>query len=151
MFTTKDLNSISNELFMLFIYLNSRIINHNAMLKGLPIPPSHMKVIFHLTMKGPCPVSRIANDLTISKPNMTPIIDNLIADGYVHRYDDPNDRRIIMVELTEKSFKLLTDKKNEITGHLAEKLSTLSEADIEKLRCAVPSLTEILKKMDQLK
>ncbi len=149
MFTKKDLNPISNDLFMLFVYLNSRIINHNIMLKGLPIPPSHMKVIFHLTMKGPCPVSRIANDLTISKPNMTPIIDNLIAEGYVHRYDDPNDRRIIMVESTEKSINLLSQKREEMKEHLTEKLLTLSETDIESLRNTLPVLTDVIKKMDQ--
>lgn len=148
MFTKKDLNPISNDLFMLFVYLNSRIINHNIMLKGLPIPPSHMKVIFHLTMKGPCPVSRIANDLMISKPNMTPIIDNLIAEGYVHRYDDPNDRRIIIVELTEKSINLLSKKRDEMKILLTEKISALSEPDIEYLRSTLPVLTDIIKKID---
>ena len=38
----------------------------------------------------------MAKDLSISKPNMTPIIDKLVKEGYVDRYYDDNDRRVIL-------------------------------------------------------
>ncbi|WP_313561455.1 MarR family winged helix-turn-helix transcriptional regulator [Ruminiclostridium cellobioparum] len=117
------------------------------MLKGLSVPPSHMKVIFYLTTNGPSPVSKIANDLEISKPNMTPIIDNLISEGYAVRYDDPNDRRIINIKATEKAFNTLKQKKQETVELVSEKLSSLSDEDIELLMDTIPPLIKILGKI----
>ena len=147
MFTKETLVEISNNMFFLFLSLNHKMINPNIMLRGLRVPPSHIKVIFYLTVHGPCPVSKIANDLVISKPNMTPIIDNLIVEGYAVRYDDPNDRRIINIKATEKAFNFLKEKKQEIVQSVSEKISVLGEEDIETLKALIPQLTEILGKI----
>ncbi len=147
MFTKEALLEISNNMFFLFLSLNHKMINRSIMLKGLSVPPSHMKVIFYLTTNGPCPVSKIANELEISKPNMTPIIDNLIAEGYAVRYDDPNDRRIINIKATEKAFNSLKQKKQETIELVSEKLSALSDEDIESLMATIPPLIKILGKI----
>ncbi|EMS69159.1 MarR family winged helix-turn-helix transcriptional regulator [Ruminiclostridium cellobioparum] len=147
MFTKEALLEISNNMFFLFLSLNHKMINRSIMLKGLSVPPSHMKVIFYLTTNGPSPVSKIANDLEISKPNMTPIIDNLIAEGYAVRYDDPNDRRIINIKATEKAFNTLKQKKQETVELVSEKLSSLSDEDIELLMATIPPLIKILGKI----
>ena len=147
MFTKEALLEISNNMFFLFLSLNHKMINRSIMLKGLSVPPSHMKVIFYLTTNGPSPVSKIANDLEISKPNMTPIIDNLISEGYAVRYDDPNDRRIINIKATEKAFNTLKQKKQETIELVSEKLSALSDEDIESLMATIPPLIKILGKI----
>lgn len=147
MFTKDALFEISNSLFFLSLSLNSKMMNRNIMLKGLSVPPSHMKVIFYLMNKGPSSVSKIANDLVISKPNMTPIIDNLITEGYVVRYDDPKDRRIIIIETTEKAHNFLKQKRQETVEYLSDKLSTLSNEDIETLKSTLPTLSKIIGKI----
>ncbi len=147
MFTKEALNEISNDMFYLLIFLNSRLINRNLMLKGLTVPPSNMKVIFYLIMHGSCPVSKIANDLVISKPNMTPIIDNLLAEGYVNRYDDPNDRRIIIIEPTQKARDFVVQKKRESKELLSEKLSSLSDNDLLFLKDVLPKLAAVMSKI----
>ncbi len=147
MFTKEALNEISNDMFYLLIFLNSRLINRNLMLKGLTVPPSNMKVIFYLIMHGSCPVSKIANDLVISKPNMTPIIDNLLAEGYVNRYDDPNDRRIIIIEPTQKARDFVIQKKRESKELLSEKLSSLSDNDLLFLKDVLPKLAAVMSKI----
>lgn len=147
MFTKEALLEISNSLYFLSLSLNSKIMNRNIILKGICIPLSHMKVIFYLINNGPSSVSKIANDLVISKPNMTPIIDNLISEGYVVRYDDPNDRRIIIVEATEKAKNLINQKRQETVEYFSDKLSTLSNEDIETLKSLLPVLSKIIMKM----
>jgi len=148
MFSKEELNSISNDLYTLLIYLNSRVFNPGIMLKGLSIPPSHMKAIFFLIKIGPCPVSKLAKDLSISKPNMTPIIDNLISEGFVSRYDDPNDRRVIMIAATPKAHDLLKKKEQMTKESLAERISFLSSDDLETLKKVIPQLTDIIIKMN---
>ncbi|WP_024833439.1 MarR family winged helix-turn-helix transcriptional regulator [Ruminiclostridium josui] len=147
MLPEEEINSVSDDLFLLVLNLSSRIFNPSAMFKGLPIPPSHTKVLFRLAKIGPCPVSQLANDLIISRPNMTPIIDKLIAEGYADRYDNPNDRRIIMVKLTEKACTLLHDIENKAKSLFMEKLSSLDDKDLTKLKNIVPELNNIILKI----
>jgi len=147
MFAKEDLNNISSDLYMLVFYIHSKIFNPTIMLKGLCIPPSNMKVIFHLVNIGPSPVSKVANDLSISKPNMTPIIDNLILEGFVNRYDDPDDRRIIMLEATEKAFSFLKNKEQKMKELLAEKISVLEDGDLESLKLLLPQITNVFTKL----
>lgn len=147
MFSKEDLNGISDNLFTLLIYLNNRVFNPEIMLKGLPIPPSHMKALFHLKKTGSCPVSKIAKDMMISKPNMTPIIDNLIAEGLVYRCDDPNDRRITMIAPTNKADDLINKNEKKMKEALAQKIAILDEEDLDTLKRVIPELTEIVMKI----
>ena len=47
-------------------------------------------------------MSEIGCKLQIPKPHVTAQIDKLIAENLVERFDDPTDRRIINIRLTEK-------------------------------------------------
>ena len=147
MLSKEDINNISSDLLELVFLLSARIFNPSQMAKGMPIPHSHMKVIFHLMMSGPCPVSKIANDLIISKPNMTPIIDNLISEGYVNRYNDPNDRRVIMIEVTEKAHAFFNENRLKLKNLLFEKISVLGNDDLEKLRALLPEFSKVIEKI----
>lgn len=142
-----DLNETSNYLFDLLFLLNRRIFNHSEFIKGLPLAPSHVKVIFHLMHSGPSPVSQIARDLSISKPNMTPIIDRLIQDGFVTRFEDPNDRRVIRVQITEKSKELFKFQKQLVKDTLKIKLSHLDNEDLETLQNSIKVITNIIGKL----
>ena len=117
------------------------------MVKGVSIPPSHVKVIFYLSQKKSMSVSDVAKCLDISKPNMTPIIDKLISNGLVNRYTDPNDRRKINIELTEKAHNLLKNKKREIKNNLFNKISTLNDEDLYKLDASIREMYDILIKL----
>ena len=111
------------------------------------IPPSHVRVIFYLLEFNSSPISQIAENLGISKPNITPIIDNLINCGLVNRYNDPNDRRILRVELTDKAFELLEAFRNVIRNSFAEKISPLSNDEIAILDTSISNLIAILNKL----
>ncbi|MEG0568113.1 MAG: MarR family transcriptional regulator, partial [Clostridium sp.] len=91
-------------------------------------------------------VSKIAESLRISKPNMTPIIDNLISEGLVERLQDPKDRRKILIKLTTKGLELLENHKKIMLKNLRSKISTLSKEDIDTLKESTSSLLKILDK-----
>lgn len=111
------------------------------------IPPSHVKVIFYLAESNSSPISQIADNLNISKSNMTPIIDNLIGHGLVNRYPDPNDRRILRVELTPKTYELLDAFRVAICNSFVEKISPLSDEEVITLDTSISNLIAILKKL----
>ena len=116
-------------------------------LSDFSIPPSHARVIFYLVDSNSSPISQIADNLGISKSNMTPIIDNLINYGLVNRYPDSNDRRILRVELTDKACKLLDSFRIAICNSFVEKISPLSDDEVVMLDDSISNLITILKKL----
>lgn len=143
-----DLTKVSDELFHLLMQLNSKVFNHDKMVKCSPLPPSHVKVIFYLFNNGSSAISDIASMLAISKPNMTPIIDKLIKEDLVYRKEDPSDRRKIRIDLTEKAHNLALEHKKRLKESLLSKISTLSEEDLFKMSDLVSQLTNIIIKLD---
>lgn len=142
-----ELHDISDNLLNLLFQIHNRLFNPSEMVKGVSIPPSHVKVIFYLSQKKSMSVSDVAKCLDISKPNMTPIIDKLISNGLVNRYTDPNDRRKLNIELTEKAHNLLKNKKREIKNNLFNKISTLNDEDLYKLDASIREMYDILIKL----
>ncbi|KMT22266.1 MarR family winged helix-turn-helix transcriptional regulator [Clostridium cylindrosporum] len=142
-----DLNKISDELFDLIIQFHKKTFHQEDIIKCSPIPPSHFKVIFFLAHHGSSSVSRIGQNLNISKPNMTPIIDSLVQNDYVRRFEDPKDRRKIRIELTNKAYELLHEKKKRMTSKLCDQISALSDEDIRILDESIKNLSNIIPKL----
>lgn len=140
-------NEISNDLIKLIINLNKKTFNHDKIFKCMPVPPSHVKVIFYLSHNGPNSVSFIGKELEISKPNMTPIIDKLVQDKLVVRYEDPKDRRKILVDITKKGSKFLKIAKQEFLKDISLKLSKLDMEDLHNLSCSMKTLHTIMEKL----
>ncbi|MEG2935371.1 MAG: MarR family transcriptional regulator [Clostridium sp.] len=143
----KNLTKVSEQFFGLVMQLHKKILKPEEFMKGFPIPPSHAKVIFYLSQKGPSPVSAIGKELCISKSNMTPIIDKLLEDGYVNRYEDPKDRRILRIEVTEKAKEAFKMKRDFAVKALMTKLSELNNEDLTDLGTALESFHNILDKL----
>lgn len=143
----QSLIKVSEQFFDLIMQLHKKVLKPEEFMKEFPIPPSHAKVIFYLTHKGPSPVSAIGRELCISKSNMTPIIDKLLEDDYVTRYKDPKDRRILRIEVTEKAKEIFKLKREFAIKSLINKLSYLEADDLTNLSKSLESFTEILYKL----
>ncbi|MCR1934155.1 MarR family winged helix-turn-helix transcriptional regulator [Clostridium tepidum] len=142
-----ELNEISQDLYDLLLNLHKKLLNPDELKRNFPLPPSHGKVIIYLKHNGNSSISKIAKDLLISKPNMTPIIDKLISENMVIRYTDPKDRRIIRVELTEKGTAFIKDQENLIKSSLTEKISNLPIDDLKYLSDHIVHLNDIILKI----
>src|SRR5262245_14835305 len=71
-----------------------------ARLVKLGISMTHLHILTMLKHHGSMPMSRIADLLEISFSNATGLIDRLEDRGYVQRVRVPDDRRVVLVELT---------------------------------------------------
>lgn len=145
---TTNLNKISEELFQLVMELHKKTFNRDQLVKNSCIPPSHLKVIFTLSHTGPLSLSQLANTIGISKPNLTPIIDKLIQKGFVNRYEDPNDRRILRVEITNKAVELRDQQCNKFKTMLQPKLSNLPTEDLDSLEDLLNKIMPIITKLN---
>ena len=144
--TTLYLNEISDNLYLLLLSLNRHIFNPTVLTKKFNVPHSHIKVLFYLIHHGPISISKMAKELCISKPNMTPVIDKLVEDGLVTRDYNPTDRRVILIQATPKAIEVLKEGKEYIKEVIKEKLSPLSDEDISNLSSSLDSLLAVIKK-----
>ena len=156
-----NLFKVADSLINFLWIIHNNVLNENELTKtfhspvncegscipDFSIPPSHVRVIFYLIESNASPISQIADSLGISKSNMTPIIDNLINYGLVNRYPDSRDRRILRVELTDKACKLLDSFRIAISNSFVEKISTLSDNEVDILNDSISNLITILNKL----
>ena len=77
---------------------------------------------------------------------MTPVIDKLVEDGLVTRDYDPNDRRVILIQSTDKALDFLKEGKEYIKEDIREKLSTLDNNDINIISNSLDDLLAIINK-----
>ncbi len=135
----KNLTKLSEDFFLLMMVLHKKIIKLEDFMKNTVVPPSHVKVVFYLAQNGPS---------SVSKPNMTPIIDKLLECGYVNRYEDPKDRRVIRIEITEKAHEVFKIKKDLMKSFLKEKLSVLPDEDLISLSGAISEFKRVMSKIN---
>lgn len=145
---TINLDRISDNLFDMVMELHKKTFSKDQIIKGLCMPPSHVKVIFCLSHAGPLSLSHLASAIGISKPNMTPIIDKLIQDDLINRYEDSNDRRMLRVELTDKANNLLKCQTQKFKDMLSQKLATLPPEDLTSLESSLEEVTSVLSKLN---
>ena len=86
-----------------------------------------------LLHKGPLPVNTIGKKLFLTSGSMTVAIDRLTMRGLVRRVAHPEDRRVILVELTEAGRALIEEAFAEHREVMDEAFSALSGAERETL------------------
>ncbi len=143
----KLIHETGENIFSLTLMLHSTLANPQAISKSCEIPQSHMRVLFLLRWSETQTMSEIAKFLGISKPNLTPIIDRLILEGYVERSENKKDRRILLISLTEKGSGYLKNLNDRVKKHTRMRLEGLSEEDLMILHDSTEKMMEIIEKI----
>lgn len=100
--------------------------------------------LFVISKLGKFKMSELASHLALSYASATNLINRLVESELVHRYDDPTDRRLVMVELTPKGKELsdfIRDKHRKI---FYKNCSKLSDDQIGTLMEGLKLLTQVL-------
>ncbi|HNX56202.1 MAG TPA: MarR family transcriptional regulator [Prolixibacteraceae bacterium] len=117
----------------------SRPIKHQS-----SVTPGGMFVMGSLKRNGVMSMSDIGKCLAMPKPHVTVIVDKLIEEGFVERQNDPNDRRIINILLTEKGLDAFLEIKATLAENMKIKLLNLSEEEQETLAVASQQVKDML-------
>ena len=98
------------------------------------------QVIALLEMHGPMPMSRLADELGVALPNATGIVARLVERGIVARSHDPEDRRVVRVELTANGRALIGEMEAARRARMARLIGTLDDAQQQRLIQSVRDL-----------
>src|SRR5690554_4607528 len=101
------LDSISEHFTVIFPLFHKKIFGQiSADEMTLQLSPTNIHVLFILFELRSATVSELSNQLKISRPNMTPLLDKLIQFGLAVRKTRENDRRVIQIDITDEGDKL---------------------------------------------
>jgi len=93
-----------------------------------------VRAFAYIFAHGETPISRVGEALGI-RPNVaTGIVQRLVDRGLIERHEDPRDRRVRLLTVTESGLALLDDLAGIVLAKGKELLSQLSEEQLRQLR-----------------
>jgi MarR family transcriptional regulator, organic hydroperoxide resistance regulator len=105
---------------------------------GLTI--AQLKSLFFIVDKEKTSFKKLAEALRVTPPNITGIIDRLVEQGLVSRTENPEDRRIMLLQPTQKAQNLLNTLKENRTNQMMKILDNLNLAELACLRQGMDAL-----------
>ena len=144
----KKLGEITDD-FMDSILVFSRRLGKDAPHPGgRQFDPSRF-VLKKVHELGPVRMSEIGRHMEISKPYMTALVNKLIREGLAERVLDPDDRRVVMIRITDDGRNVLSEFTRIARETVIRKLSSLDSEDISSLHQSMKSIRKIISKLDR--
>ncbi len=73
---------------------------------GIEVTPIQVMLLFFLQKNNGSSLTQISQGLMLENSTVTGLVDRLEKSGYVKRSDHPDDRRVYLVNITEKGNKV---------------------------------------------
>jgi DNA-binding MarR family transcriptional regulator len=97
-------------------------------------------VLTVLETNGPLPMSRLAEALDVSDASATGIVDRMQKRGLLERRHDVDDRRVVLVSLTDQGSAIFRDHRQMRRGRLAALVDHLSDDELAGLLAGLRGL-----------
>jgi DNA-binding MarR family transcriptional regulator len=106
----------------------NRNMRHNTLdaWMGLNLTVPQIKSLFFIANQGTTNFTKLAAALGVTPANVTGIIDRLVEQGLVSRQENPGDRRMLMLRVTEKGENTITNLRERRAGYTTKVLSHLT-------------------------
>lgn len=111
------------------------------------ISPLHFGIMKVLSETGTLHVTAIGDRLQIPGPQMTRLVDRLVALGLVERRPDAADRRSINLALTEKGRSVLEEHGAAVRDSVKEALACLTDEELRQLSVSLRTLRDIFSRL----
>ena len=151
--TTGDaLDSVIEDLFSIMPLL-ARLIQRKLLRTTLSridenFSPAHFEITRMLQEAGTQHISEIGDELHIPRPQMTYLIDKLVSLNMVERSEDPSDRRMINISLTDKGQVIMQERIELIRDAFRTTISDLNNEELVELSASLRKLREIFSKFE---
>lgn len=117
--------------------LNNRL---NRQLSDAGLTVSQFGVLEALYHLGPLNQKALGEKLLKSGGNITLVIDNLEKNGWVERHRDPEDRRSLLIHLTDEGKDFISSYFPKHLKRIKSEFDVLSDSELEELACICKKL-----------
>jgi DNA-binding MarR family transcriptional regulator len=125
--------------------LGGRILGKKLQTRGIEINPAQGRIMFVLWQEDGIPITELARQTSLGKSTLTSMLDRLEQAGYVRRVPSPHDRRVVLIERTEKD-KAFQEQYVRVSQEMAALFyAGFSEAEIETFEGYLERVLENLK------
>jgi DNA-binding MarR family transcriptional regulator len=101
---------------------------------------AHLHLMSMLDRHGELPMSRVAELLGVSDSNATGLIDRMEEHGFVERVRHPEDRRVVLVRVSERGRQILSDVEILREDLMLRILGRLDATRLERLALALEDI-----------
>lgn len=134
------------ELFTLFMRNSMHGAIRHSREHGLSM--TQFSTLMTLHKQGPCAISEIAEELGVSSAAASQMVDRMVNDGIILRSEDPNDRRVKLISLSERGGQLLRENYDARRKWLGELIESLSDAEKQQVHQVFEILANRLRQME---
>lgn len=113
---------------------------------GLNLTVAQLKCLVVIANEGSTNSRKLAEALGVTPANITGIIDRLMEQGLVSRRENPEDRRMLLIELTERGDNLLRNLRERGMSYLSEALSCMALEDLKALAQGLSALAKVVER-----
>ena len=145
----RDLNSVIDDIFSIIPVFTKKMRAAGSELMAYEkLSKGHMGILIVLKTGKSLPMSAIGKMLSISKPNITTLVDRLVEIGMAERVPDETDRRVIHIRLTQKGDDFILQYKENFRRHIKEGLWKFKDEDLTLLRETMRNMKTLLNKLE---
>lgn len=137
--------STFHEWMELFMHRSMRGYMHYAREKGLS--RSMIGTLFHLSHRDHAGVSDLGEHLGVSSAAASQMLERLVEEGWIQRIEDPDDRRMKKITLTDKGYHVMKESVSARLGWLEDLTAELSEEDKTQITSALKLIINKAKEM----
>lgn len=146
----EDLHHIAaNEIMSLIIDVHTIMTLTVPNLTGMQ--EAKFRLLHILENEGSQSMTELCNQMFISKPYMTRLVDTLVSEGLVERHPDGKDRRVINISMTGEGMEYLRTMLKELRNHMKSFLSGFSSSDLETICNAGAQIHETFSKNPRIR
>jgi len=126
----------------------SKGINPKGLLK-INLTSAQIKLLTCFSNKSELTMTELSNNLAVSMPTMTAMVDRLVNSQMVERERDNIDRRVVRVKLTDAGEKILRKLVKIRRREMEKILMNLSEEEKESYLTSIEVVAQLLAKARQ--
>ena len=141
-----DIDRILENMFHVMLIVHKKILKTDLTGCDENLTRLHFAVMGELSQNN-MTMSELAKTLMMPKPQVTHLVDALVAAGLVERLADIKDRRVINLFLTDKGRLLGREMKKKAKENTKKILSTLTPEELSQMSAALETLRSTIGKL----
>jgi len=115
--------------------------------EGMDLTYNQYKTLLTIADRGECSLGDLGRELEVAMSSASQMVDRLVGQGLVHREQDADNRRQVVIRLTRRGEGVIAELETGILKRYEQVMARLPEAEQEELVGAFETIARILGKL----